>query len=401
MNKPSKDPLDQLFETLAEARFETPPASFIQDVEARLDAQQKKRRKPLAVWWVWSAFGAVLFLGILYGSKLKSAESSNTAKATASSMQAHLSKNSNSSAISKSVSASKSTASIQTKQTFLNAKLFQPISLTPTAIAAISESYAISSADPHFSAPLQRENQQNSNPITADTNERVALILSQDVPIQPVAPVITQSMASPSSKVGKHAIGLQFGVSAIFSSYAVPSENPAIPGYSAKQFREAREMGERQTSSWDFNLRYQLGIGAWQLQTGIHYLEWGEQLQYDVISVEGTNRYKYIQVPLLLGRPFHFGKIGLTPFLGAAYAHGLTTNGTYIQPLNNGVSLVSAKANNWNALAQLELSYQILPQLIFTSTPFYRQTLGLLVDNGLIMNRYHSFGLLSGFIYRF
>lgn len=217
-------------------------------------------------------------------------------------MQAHPSKNSNSSAISKSVSASKSTASIQTKQTFLNAKLFQPISLTPTAIAAISESYAISSADPHFSAPIQRENQHNLNPITADTNERDALILSQDGPIQPVAPVITQSMAPPSPKVGKHAIGLQFGVSAIFSSYVVPIANPAIAGYSPVQFREAREMGERQTSSWDFNLRYQLAIGAWQLQTGIHYLEWGEQLQYDVISVEGTNRYKYLQVPLLLGR---------------------------------------------------------------------------------------------------
>lgn len=198
-----------------------------------------------------------------------------------------------------------------------------------------------------------------------------------------------------------HAIGLQFGVSGIFSSYDVPTENPAIPGYSAKQFREARAMGERQTSSWDFNLRYQCGIGAWQLQTGIHYLEWGEQLQYDVISVEGTNRYKYIQVPVMLGRQFHFGKIGLTPYLGAAYAHGLATNGTYIQPLNNGVSLVSAKTNNWNALAQLELSYQIQPELVFTFTPCVRQTIGLLIDNGLIMNRYTSIGVLSGFIYRF
>jgi len=66
MNKPSKDPLDQLFETLAEARFETPPASFLQDVEARLDAQQKKRRKPLAIWWVWSAFGAVVVIGSIF-----------------------------------------------------------------------------------------------------------------------------------------------------------------------------------------------------------------------------------------------------------------------------------------------------------------------------------------------
>ena len=61
-----KDPLDKLFTPLSEAQPEAPSAAFLQDVENRLDALQKKRCKPLAIWWVWSAFGAVLISGLLF-----------------------------------------------------------------------------------------------------------------------------------------------------------------------------------------------------------------------------------------------------------------------------------------------------------------------------------------------
>lgn len=398
MNKPSKDPLDQLFETLAEARFETPPASFLQDVEARLDAQQKKRRKPLAIWWVWSAFGAVVVIGSMFfwqGAPVESVSSGN--KLVSPRKQRDLLANNSS----KLPSTPNKFAISAPLLTLPKSNAFQHSSDLSIEEPLISHTYSISASEVHFSAPTA---QLSSQEIPKIENQEVKETKTVSIDSNGLAKMNLESTSIiPSHKQQSvtHAIGLQFGVSGIFSSYEVPEVNPAIPGYSAKQFREARQMGERQTSSWDFNLRYQLGIGAWQLQTGIHYLEWGEQLQYDVISVEGTNRYKYVQVPVMLGHQFNFGKIALTPYLGAAYAHALSTNGTYIQPLNNGVSLVSAKTNNWNALAQLELSYQIQPELVFTFTPCVRQTIGLLIDNGLIMNRYASVGLLSGFIYRF
>lgn len=398
MNKPSKDPLDQLFETLAEARFETPPASFLQDVEARLDAQQKKRRKPLAIWWVWSAFGAVVVIGSIFFWQGASVEPVSSGKQQVAPIKKRV------------LVANNTTKLPSTPNKF---EISAPLLSLPQTNASqhssglstqepfISNTYSISASDVHFSAPNV---QLSSQEIPKIANQEVKETKTVSIDSNGLAKMnLEPTSIIPSHKQQSvtHAIGLQFGISGIFSSYAVPEVNPLIPGYSAKQFREARAMGERQTSSWDFNLRYQLGIGAWQLQTGIHYLEWGEQLQYDVISVEGTNRYKYVQVPVMLGHQFNFGKIGLTPYLGAAYAHALSTNGTYIQPLNNGVSLVSAKTNNWNALAQLELSYQIQPELVFTFTPCVRQTIGLLIDNGLIMNRYTSIGVLSGFIYRF
>ena len=73
---------------------------------------------------------------------------------------------------------------------------------------------------------------------------------------------------------------------------------------------------------------------------------------------------------------------------GVAFASGLKINGTYIQPSNNGVTLVNAKARNWNALAQIELSYNVNSKITFTLTPIYRQTLGRLIEDELIMNRY-------------
>jgi hypothetical protein len=65
MKQQDNNPLDELFASLAEPKAEAPSAAYLQDVEARLDALAQKRRKPLAFWWIWSAFGAILSIGIL------------------------------------------------------------------------------------------------------------------------------------------------------------------------------------------------------------------------------------------------------------------------------------------------------------------------------------------------
>lgn len=181
----------------------------------------------------------------------------------------------------------------------------------------------------------------------------------------------------------------------------MPTSNPLYTATELKQFRTEREIGERQTSSWDFNLRYGLSVDRWQLQTGLQYFEWGEQLQYEVISVSGTNRYRYVNVPVLLGYTFNLGKVQLVPFAGAALGKGFSTEGTYIQPQINGVALANAKQIAGTLIGQVELQYHLTPQLLVTCTPVYRRTLGALVDNGLVVNRYQSLGLLTGFMIKF
>ncbi|MEY3727138.1 MAG: hypothetical protein RL098_597, partial [Bacteroidota bacterium] len=63
MKNQVKDPLDNLFASLNDTVHERPSAAFIQDLETSLDALYKKRRKPLFLWWFFSALGAVLFSG--------------------------------------------------------------------------------------------------------------------------------------------------------------------------------------------------------------------------------------------------------------------------------------------------------------------------------------------------
>ncbi len=234
------------------------------------------------------------------------------------------------------------------------------------------------------------------NPILLSDNHPIDSAVSVAQPV----PVIQNELPTAKKRV-QHQVGLQFGVSGIFSSFEVPTSDPLYTATELKQFRTEREIGERQTSSWDFSLRYGLSFDRWQLQTGLQYFEWGEQLQYEVISVSGTNRYRYVNVPVLLGYTFDLGKVQLVPFAGVAFGKGLSTQGTYIQPQINGVALANAKQIAGTLIGQVELQYHLTPQLLVTCTPVYRHTLGALVDNGLVVNRYQSLGLLTGFMFKF
>lgn len=421
-----KDPLDKLFTPLSEAQPEAPSAAFLQDVENRLDALQKKRRKPFAIWWVWSAFGALLISGLLLysnannqvieGSKAQQkpqrtkvfSEKNKTKKPT------NITNCSSSKNLTKGLgltkplmpngSSSKMTSNQSNSQRF---------SLPSTDLSTISDSYAVAAADPHFSAPKREELsviEENNTKIPSMKEEMSGLNLSNSdttnivkTQLGPALPNIpSQSLHLPSERLAKHSFGLQFGVSAIFSSFEVDSGvNAFIPPYSYKELREWRELGERQTSSWDLSLRYQYTFGKWGLQTGLSYLEWGEQYTYKVISVEGTNRYQYIQVPLGLCYQIPLRKIVLQPAVGLGLGYGVKRAGAYILPNNNGVAVVESKKWAANAYAQLELVYRVNSQLKFSVSPMFRYTLGKIVDNHVIMNRYQSLGLLTGLMYSF
>jgi hypothetical protein len=199
----------------------------------------------------------------------------------------------------------------------------------------------------------------------------------------------------------KHSLGLQFGVSGIFSSFEVPGAIGTLAGYDPHLYRNVRSVSERQTSSWDFNLRYQFFFGRFGIQTGLNYLEWGEQYKYNVISVDGTNRYQYVQVPLCLAYQFPLKKVIFQPSIGFAIGYGLKTAGAYIQPALNQVELVNSSTWSKNSQLQLEFIYSLSNNLTVSIAPVYRRTFGNLIDNGVIMNRYQSVGLLTGFSFRF
>ena len=397
MKNQVKDPLDKLFSGLNNIAQERPSPAFVQDLEARLDALDKKRRKPLFAWWIFSAFGAVVLLSTYFLLVPVRAKSKVPKKLSSVAQSSHLS-------ASKSKSTSSVSISNASSSTFAtrNASSKKSSSLTSfaTSISTSLSSLSSKAAAPSSEIIEVRQETYVINPIllSDDHIKDTALTLNRLTLTQPMPTLPHEAM--PTKKRIQHQLGLQFGLSGIFSSFEVPTSNPLYTATELKQFRDTREIGERQTSSWDFNLRYGLSIGNWQLQTGLHYFEWGEQLQYEVISVSGTNRYRYVNLPLLVGYTFHLGKVQLLPFAGAAFGKCLSTQGTYIQPQVNGVALANAKQIAGTFIGQVELQYALTPQLSVTITPVYRRTMGALIDNGLVVNRYQSLGLLTGFLFK-
>lgn len=398
MKQQDNNPLDELFASLAEPKAEAPTAAFLQDVEARLDALAQKRRKPLAIWWIWSAFGAVLIFGsVLFwqGTQDETVHSSTRQVARKTQRVSEVNNTS-------------SPTSPYSQPPISSPKNPSVFSLSPSEVASITNTYSISASDLNFSAPsimvtspttIQTEKQDRieTNTSIIDT---IGISNMQQQPVKESISTHPKESAKPTKKT--QSLGLQFGVSGIFSSFEVNDVMNAFPvPYSAKQLREWRELGERQTSSWDFNLRYQLFFGQWGLQTGLSYLEWGEQYTYKVISVEGTNRYQYVQIPLGLSYQIPLRKVLLQPSVGIGLGYGVRRDGAYILPYNNGVAVVESKKWAANAYAQFELVYQVNAQLQFSLAPMFRYSLGRIVNDEIIMNRYQSLGLLTGFSFAF
>jgi cytoskeletal protein RodZ len=399
MKQQDNNPLDELFASLAEPKAEAPSAAFLQDVEARLDALAQKRRKPLAFWWIWSAFGAVLTFGsILFwqGDQVESVPTS--AKQVARKTQ-RVSGTNNTKVATFNLNISKPNSSIPLNtsnptstysQPFISSIKNPPVfSLSPSVGASIPGTYLISASD------FQDKIETNTSII--DTNGR-----AKDNQQPVIASISTHPKESAKPTKKSQSLGLQFGVSGIFSSFEVPSGSSGfVQPFTPKELREWRELGERHTSSWDFSLRYQLFFGQWGLQTGLSYLEWGEQYTYKVISVEGTNRYQYVQIPLGLSYQIPLRKVLLQPAIGIGLGYGVRRDGAYILPNNNGVAVVESKKWATNAYAQFELIYQVNAQLQFSLAPMFRYSLGRIVSDELIKNQYQSLGLLTGFSFAF
>ena len=435
MKKQEEKSLDKLFEGLNELQQEQPSAAFLEDLELRLDALQQKRRKPLFAWWVWSVLGAVVIVSGLIGySKKSSFSASNASNRNSSQYQTSIKssalKQTSAPTSSKSSPSSfKLTSSTVTPlqdQSFISSSTISSSSTSTSTSSSLSSSTPIKNRDGSStqvlsevqsnngltasnssltsSAEKEKENQQpteNTKPAATTILDGTPSKVSSDPINLKVNKEILLDNLQPKQGQPKHSLGLQFGVSGIFSSFEVPGAIGTLAGYDPHLYRNVRSVSERQTSSWDFNLRYQFFFGRFGIQTGLNYLEWGEQYRYNVISVDGTNRYQYVQVPLCLAYQIPLKKVIFQPSIGFAIGYGLKTAGAYIQPALNQVELVNSSTWSKNSQLQLEFIYSLSNNLTVSIAPVYRRTFGNLIDNGVIMNRYQSVGLLTGFSFRF
>ena len=200
----------------------------------------------------------------------------------------------------------------------------------------------------------------------------------------------------------QHMLGFSSGVSGIISSFTPMDVNPSsfintsFPDY--KSYAQARKAAERATSSLDLSVFYRQQAGHWIYQIGIAYNEWGEQIVYPFNSLDGTNRYRYLNIPIGVGFQWTKNKVSLSPMLGLSAGVKLNGKGYYLMP-DGGVDIVEAQMFATSATAQIELAYDLNP-FIFHVTPGIRSSIGSPVKSTVTKNIYQAIGCQIGFIYR-
>jgi hypothetical protein len=124
----------------------------------------------------------------------------------------------------------------------------------------------------------------------------------------------------------------------------------------------------------------------------------------DASKLKQTMRSAYIELPLLLGYQFRFGRFGVGLQTGPAIGLIYKQQGYVLNEDLLGVGLLSAsplssRKVQFNYLAAAQAEYQISPKISILLQGVYRQSLGSMHSD--YTQRYRQFGLQAGLKYKF
>ena len=388
------------------------PAHYLDDINQRLDALEKKRKRRRLLWF-W--FPGVMIAGIGLGLYAYhdapvrvSKKSTNDTPEKRQALNASIAPKHKASAAQDPVHQTSST--VQT-----NAQAFVTQSKQEMRSKHAQGFSHQKTHEPHPSAmdaelPKQTFAAQEQEKITEllpsteakeTNNTTLPLLTIGRIGLLPWPPVGTLRTLKSEAKM-QHMFGFSAGVSGIISSFT-PIEvstttftNTSFPDY--KSYAQARKAAERATSSLDMALFYRLQHSHWLYQIGLSYNEWGEQIVYPFNSLDGTNRYRYLNLPVMVGYQWTKNKVSISPMLGVSAGVKLSGRGYYLTS-NGNVDIVEAQRFATSGLAQIEVAYHLDP-LIFHVTPGFRSSLGSPVKSGLTKNHYQALGCQIGIIFR-
>ena len=389
------------------------PAHYLDDINQRLDALEKKRKRRRLLWF-W--FPGVVIAGIGFGlyayhdaPMTVSKKSTNDTREKRQALNASIAPKHKASATQDPVHQTSSTAQVKTQaflkpraqemrskhaQGFSHQKTHEP---HPSAMDSELPKQAMAAQEQEIITgllPSTEEKEINNATVPLLTIERIGLL---------PWPTVGTLKTSKSEAKKQHLFGFSTGVSGIISSFtpievsAQTFANTSFPDY--KSYAQARKAAERATSSLDLALFYRLQDSHWLYQIGLSYNEWGEQIVYPFNSLDGTNRYRYLNFPVMAGYQWTKNKVSISPMLGVSAGVKLSGRGYYLTA-NGNVDIVEAQTLATSGLAQIEVAYHLDP-LIFHVTPGFRSSLGSPIKSGLTKNHYQALGCQIGIIFRF
>ena len=393
--------------------FDNIPAHYLADINQRLDALEKKRKRRRLLWiWIPGLVIAGICLGLYESHEVPAQGSTKPAQdrhATNQSHQASITpklKSSNT----QDPESQKSTTPQANFPGFVNQPKYEKQTNHTQDISHLK-----TDIPPHSEMVFELPNQRIVNEIPAVVSENIAPEVANEstnatVPLLSIGRINQLPWpnlgALNTPKTGakrQHMLGFSSGVSGIISSFTPIDVNPSsfintsFPDY--KSYAQARKAAERATSSLDLSVFYRQQARRWIYQIGIAYNEWGEQIVYPFNSLDGTNRYRYLNIPIGVGYQWTKNKVSLSPMLGLSAGVKLNGKGYYLMP-DGGVDIVEAQKFATSATAQIELAYDLNP-FIFHVTPGIRSSIGSPVKSTVTKNIYQAIGCQIGFIYRF
>ena len=415
--------IDQVFRDASSANLnEEIPSVFLTDLNARLDALEKKRKKPIAFWWLVGVFSLSLFTWgatLLFNStnenpnlakkayvvKVKSTETNKAANSATKESQ-------NKIASSNVYSTKNQKINDEVKNKVITRKSKKTESTQSTIETKSNTNSKLKVNDVSIDQGKIKSKIEDSKSTAVNEIKNVDSTVKNEV-VQIVDSAKTIDSVLTNQKVEKvelvkekkkpsiqKEIGFFTGVSGIISSFDIPSANIAIVT-TIPEWRETREREEISTTSWDFSLRMKWIINGISVQTGLDYFQWGEQIKYSYNSISGINRYSYLNVPINIGYAKTWNKFGINPFAGLMLGYGINRNGKYLQPDLNSIAVAESKQYLANYQLGCEFYFLSESQFKFSLIPLYRGSFKEVVYTDIIRNRYKSIGLQLGISYNF
>jgi len=414
--------IDQFFRDASKVDLnEEIPSVFLSDLNSRLDAIEKKRKKPAAFWWLVGVFSLYLFTWgatLLYTSaddkpKITKNEIGLKSKSEKPKMasKSEVNEQKNQFQISSSYSVDNSTitkdkrnlTSTKTNETLIVQNVLNTKSNTVSEFILkdeTSEKELTVSTSENSKSTSKDEVKNGETPIE---NEEVIVVDSLNIKDSVLTNQTNEKtdLVKEKKKLSiQKEIGFFSGVSGIISSFDIPSSSTGIVT-STTAWRETREREEVSTTSWDFAVRMKWVINSFSVQTGLDYFQWGEEIKYSYNSISGINRYSYLNVPINLGYAKTWNKFGINPFAGVMFGYGFNRTGNYLQL--DLTSIEQAESKQYIANYQIGCEFYFLSesQFKFSLIPIYRASFKQVVYTDLIRNRYQSIGLQLGISYKF
>ena len=126
------------------------------------------------------------------------------------------------------------------------------------------------------------------------------------------------------------------------------------------------------------------------------------------INEKSDNRYKYIEIPILVGKRFYIKKLSIDVVSGLSIGYLISAKGKFLNIYDHEVLDIS-KGNSpfnemfvYNFLLRLNCSYPLNERIRAMVAPSFKYNLNSILNkNYPVSQKYYSAGLNFGLIYNF